>query len=387
VQHDGSTRMTLSDVSKSSAPRTGSPDAIEVIGLAAAYGGKRALADISFTVGSSEHVSLLGPSGCGKSTALRCIAGLETPVSGEIRIAGETVFSSSRGINLAPNKRHLAMVFQSYAIWPHMTVFENVAFGLRARKVRGAAVRERVEQALQLVGMSEFAQRPATMLSGGQQQRVALARCYASDSRAMLLDEPLSNLDARLRVKMREELKQLQFQSKRATLYVTHDLEEAMAMSDRIIVMRQGHIEQVGAPLAVYDKPRTEFVADFIGAANILSGVLQTDGNGKASLAVGDASVICATVDVPVKTRPDGRSIAAIRVVYPQLMRSAGAAGVNTWSASISSRTLLGDTVAYVVKWPGGDLRVQTSPSVMFEVNEEVQLHIPPERVVLIEPD
>jgi ABC-type Fe3+/spermidine/putrescine transport system ATPase subunit len=213
---------------------------IEVRGLVAAYDGKVVVDDVSFAVAHGEHLSLLGPSGCGKSTTLRCIAGLETPVSGEIIIDGEAVFSSQRRINILTERRKLSMVFQSYAIWPHMTVFENVAYGLRVQRAPESEIRERVADVLRMVGMEDFAARPATDLSGGQQQRVALARAYAAHPKAILLDEPLSNLDARLRVRMRDEIKDLQRRFDLSTIYVTHDQEEAMAISDRIIVMRNG---------------------------------------------------------------------------------------------------------------------------------------------------
>ena len=240
---------------------------IEVRDLAVAYGSKVVVKGVSFSVSHGEHLSLLGPSGCGKSTTLRCIAGLETPVSGEIVIDGVPMFSSTRRINVPTEKRKLSMVFQSYAIWPHMTVFENVAYGLRVQRVAESELKQRVGDVLKMVGMEDFIDRPATDLSGGQQQRVALARSYASRPKAILLDEPLSNLDARLRVRMREEIKELQHRFDLSTIYVTHDQEEAMAISDRIIVMRDGHIEQSGKPLEIYDTPRTRFVADFIGAA------------------------------------------------------------------------------------------------------------------------
>jgi ABC-type Fe3+/spermidine/putrescine transport system ATPase subunit len=198
---------------------------IEVRNLTAAFDGKVVVKDVSFAVASGEHLSLLGPSGCGKSTTLRCIAGLETPVGGEIVIDGIPVFSSEKRINVPTEKRKLSMVFQSYAIWPHMTVFENVAYGLRVQHVKESEVQQRVAETLKMVGMEEYIQRPATDLSGGQQQRVALARSYASRPKAILLDEPLSNLDARLRVHMREEIKELQHKFGLSTIYVTHDQE------------------------------------------------------------------------------------------------------------------------------------------------------------------
>ncbi len=222
---------------------------IEVRNLTAAFDGKVVVKDVSFSVVSGEHLSLLGPSGCGKSTTLRCIAGLETPIGGEIIIDGVPVFSSERRINVPTEERKLSMVFQSYAIWPHMTVFENVAYGLRVQHVKDSELQQRVAETLKMVGMEDYIQRPATDLSGGQQQRVALARSYASRPKAILLDEPLSNLDARLRVRMREEIKELQHKFGLSTIYVTHDQEEAMAISDRIIVMKDGRVEQSGKPL------------------------------------------------------------------------------------------------------------------------------------------
>jgi len=358
---------------------------IEVRGLTAAYDGKVVVNDISFAVASGEHLSLLGPSGCGKSTTLRCIAGLETPVAGEIVIDGEPVFSSERRVNVLTEKRKLSMVFQSYAIWPHMSVFENVAYGLRVQRARESEIKERVTEVLRMVGMQELMMRPATELSGGQQQRVALARAYASRPKAILLGEPLSNLDARLRVRMREEIKELQHQFDLSTIYVTHDQEEAMAISDRIIVMRDGRIEQAGKPLDIYDAPRSRFVADFIGAANILAGSLEAAGpDGAPTLRVGEARVQCAPGSAPQTPDADGRHLIAVRTVYPELRREAALGGVNRWPATIARRVLLGDIVSYLVTWPGGELRVQSFPRDLFEEGETVLLHLPAHRVVPI---
>jgi iron(III) transport system ATP-binding protein len=356
---------------------------IEVRDVVAAYGEKVAVHGVSVTVADDEHLSLLGPSGCGKSTLLRCIAGLETPVSGEIVIDGEVVFSSARGINLPPEKRRLSMVFQSYAIWPHMTVFENVAYGLRVQRVRGQELRDRVHTALKMVGMEELAQRPATALSGGQQQRVALARAYAPSPKAILLDEPLSNLDARLRSQMRDDLKDLQKRTKLSTIYVTHDQEEAMAMSDRIIVMRQGRIEQEAKPLVIYERPRTRFVADFIGAANVLSGTLVSADPAGPVIRVGSTEMRCAPVaEIPPPT--DGGHLIAIRTVYPELLPAGTPGAVNQWPATVASRILLGDIVRYGVEFAGGSLHVQTTPKTLVEQGGEVTLSIPPEHVVLL---
>ena len=371
-----------------SASTTQMPAYIDVRGLTAAYDGKIVVKHISFSVASGEHLSLLGPSGCGKSTTLRCIAGLETPVEGEITIDGEPVFSYKKKINVPTERRKLSMVFQSYAIWPHMTVFENVAYGLRVQRASEAEVKGRVADVLQMVGMEDFAMRPATELSGGQQQRVALARSYASRPKAILLDEPLSNLDARLRTRMRDEIKELQRQFALSTIYVTHDQEEAMAISDRIIVMRDGHIEQTGRPLDIYDTPCSRFVADFIGAANILTGMrVGPSASGALTVQIREAVVECAPGRQPLKPDTEGRHLVAVRTVYPQLHRTPLPSTANQWPATISQRVLLGDIVIYTVAWPGGDLRVHAFPSNLFEKGERVHLHIPPTRAVPVAAD
>ncbi len=360
---------------------------IEVRNLTAAFDGKVVVKDISFSVAQGEHLSLLGPSGCGKSTTLRCIAGLETPVAGEIVIDGIPVFSSTKGISVATEKRKLSMVFQSYAIWPHMTVFENVAYGLRVQGIKGSELQQRVADVLKMVGMEDYISRPATDLSGGQQQRVALARSYASRPKVILLDEPLSNLDARLRVRMREEIKELQLKFDLSTIYVTHDQEEAMAISDRIIIMHDGVVEQTGKPLEIYDTPRTRFVADFIGAANIIAGTAQGEaGNGAPILKVGEALVECAPRSKLLKPDGSGQYLAAVRTVYPEIRRG-GPDGPNQWSATVRRRVLLGDIVNYTITWPGGLLRLHRLPSDLFEEGETVKLHIPASRVIPVVAD
>ncbi len=233
-----------------------------------------AVRGVSFTIATGEFFTLLGPSGCGKTTTLQCIAGLETPDAGEIAIADTTVFSSRDRIDVPANRRDLGMVFQSYAIWPHMTVFDNVAFPLiyGHRRTPAADVRGKVTRALELVKLASLADRPSPFLSGGQQQRVALARALVHEPRLLLLDAPLSNLDARLRDEMRVELRQLTRLLDMTTIYVTHDQVEALAMSDRIALMRDGVIVQEGPPRDVYFHPRETFVAEFLGSANIIHG-------------------------------------------------------------------------------------------------------------------
>src|SRR6478609_560277 len=245
---------------------------IEVENLEVYFGAVPAVRGVSFTVLHGEQLTLLGPSGCGKTTTLRAIAGLEKPVAGEIRIDGAPIDSAARDIHVPAEKRGLSMVFQSYAIWPHMTVFDNVAYGLRVRREEAAAIRDKVMRALALVQMQAFADRRASQLSGGQQQRVALARAFVFQPSVLLFDEPLSNLDAKLRADMRIELRELQHRLGITSVYVTHDLEEALAMSDRIVVMRDGLIAQIGSPSDIYNLPRNAFVADFVGSANLIRG-------------------------------------------------------------------------------------------------------------------
>ncbi|HEU4661855.1 MAG TPA: ABC transporter ATP-binding protein [Pseudolabrys sp.] len=249
-------------------------------GLNKNFGAEHAVHDVSLSIAPGEFVTLLGPSGCGKTTTLRCVAGLERPDGGEIRIGGDLVAAPEQGIHLAPELRNIGMVFQSYAVWPHMSVFDNVAYGLRVRHVRSADVKARTMRALELVGLASLANRYATKLSGGQRQRVALARAIVYEPRVVLFDEPLSNLDAKLREQMRVELVRLQHEVGITSLYVTHDQTEALVMSDRVVVMNKGTIQQVGAPHDIYVHPANAFVANFIGATNLLKGTARGSNDG-----------------------------------------------------------------------------------------------------------
>jgi iron(III) transport system ATP-binding protein len=243
---------------------------VEIRGLRKQFGHEVAVDGIDIDVPEGHFVTLLGPSGCGKTTTLRCLAGLERADAGDIYIADECVVSCERDIWVPPEKRNLGMVFQSYAVWPHLTVFDNVAYGLRVRGASRSELASRTRHALELVGLAGLAERFATRLSGGQQQRVALARALAYNPRVILFDEPLSNLDANLREQMRFELTRLQHDLGITSVYVTHDQSEALVMSDTIIVMNRGRILQQGDPETIYAEPETRFVADFIGVANLL---------------------------------------------------------------------------------------------------------------------
>src|SRR5437588_2330074 len=236
--------------------------------------GRPAIDGVSFAVPAGEIVVLLGPSGCGKTTTLRCVAGLEHPTSGEISIAGRVVSSPERGILVPPRLRELGMVFQSYAVWPHMTVRQNVVYPLKHRKLTRENARRKVDEVLALVGLSEYADRPVVALSGGQMQRVALARSIVYRPHLLLLDEPLSNLDAKLRLRLRDDLRSILKQTGMTALYVTHDQAEAVVLGDRIGVMRDGKLLQMGTPDEIYNRPADLFVANFTGATNELAGTL-----------------------------------------------------------------------------------------------------------------
>src|SRR6516225_9769401 len=248
---------------------------LEVIDLRKQFAiGRPAIDGVSFSVPAGEIVVLLGPSGCGKTTTLRCVAGLEHPTGGEIAIGGKVVSSPASGILVPPRSRDLGMVFQSYAVWPHMTVRQNVVYPLKHRKIARADAERKVEEVLELVGLSEYADRPVVALSGGQMQRVALARSIVYRPQLLLLDEPLSNLDAKLRLRLRDDLRVILKQTGMTALYVTHDQAEAVVLGDRIGVMREGKLLQMGTPDEIYNRPAELFVASFTGATNEIAGTL-----------------------------------------------------------------------------------------------------------------
>jgi len=360
------------------------PAHIEVEGLVIRYGAVEAVRSIGFSVARGELVTLLGPSGCGKTTTLRSIAGLETPAAGEIRIDGRAVFSSARGVNVPTERRDISMVFQSYAIWPHMSVFDNVAYPLRVRRMGRRDIDENVQRALDLVQLGDVARRSAAKLSGGQQQRVALARAIVFSPTVLLLDEPLSNLDARLRAEMRVEIRDLRRRIGITAVYVTHDQEEALAISDRVIVMNGGVIEQDGTPSEIYNAPRNAFVADFVGSANLIRGRIRRDERGDGGIALETpGGRLVYGVDRNRTTGTEG--VFAIRIAYPVLSRARLAGARNVWPARIIRRVFLGDSIEYLVDWEDAALVVRTRPTEEFDEGEEVYLALEPRHCVLIE--
>jgi iron(III) transport system ATP-binding protein len=370
---------------------------LTVRALAKRYANTHALAvdGVSFDLRDGEFYTLLGPSGCGKTTTLRSVAGLETPDAGEIEIAGTRVFGS--GTNVPTQSREIAMVFQSYAIWPHLTVYGNVSFPLTMRRTDPAEVRRRTLAALEMVGLGELAERPAPLLSGGQQQRVALARAIVREAKLLLLDEPLSNLDAKLREQMRGELRSLQRRLGTTTLYVTHDQEEALAMSDRVAVMDRGRIVECGSPEELYLSPATPFVARFVGQADLVACTVLSVGADEAVAVApwGRVVVRGARTNVlrgpaQLLVRPEHIGLAATgrhaRGGQEAAVRESASAASNQVAGTVEATEFSGRLVEYRVRVPGlgTPLRVQSLSGTRIAPGTEVELHFPPERCVLL---
>ena len=346
-------------------------------GVGKSYGAFNAVNDFSLDLAKGEFVSLLGPSGCGKTTTLRMIAGFMPPTSGTIELDGQ-VISSAAGV-VPPEKRRMSMIFQSYAIWPNMTVGENVGFGLQVRKISAAEIDRRVDKILDVVQLKSLKQRYPAELSGGQQQRVALARAIVVEPEILLLDEPLSNLDANLREEMRFEIRRLHDEFKITTVYVTHDQSEAMVTSDRIVVMNKGHVEQVDAPHILYARPRSRFVAGFIGRTNFIEGRRQ--GN--------DVTFDGFTAPATALEGTTGAD-ALVYSLRPQaigLGKQRPTGGVLAIEAEIAGRAYLGEYWDYQVRPLGGTkpLRVSTGPNTVFEPGGRVWLEIDPAAMVRVE--
>jgi len=344
---------------------------VELRGLTKRFGSLAVVDDVSLRIDHGQLVCLLGPSGCGKTTTLRLIAGFLEPTSGEIHVGDRVVSTSAKTVR--PENRKMSMIFQSYALWPHMTVTENIIYGLRLRKLDRDTIARKLAAILATAKLEPLAQRYPGELSGGQQQRVALARALIVEPETLLLDEPLSNLDANLREEMRFEIRRLHDQYRYTTVYVTHDQSEAMTTADLIAVMNAGRIDQLGSPEDIYDRPQSEFVARFIGASNVLKGIARDENHvafAGATLQVVGAK-LTAGATAPV----------AIRQHDIQLSTQATAGQQNALKARVTRQVFLGATRDYLVEAADGmALRVVTSPDNIVAEGAEVWLTLPPDR-------
>ena len=335
--------------------------------------GRPAVDDVSFRVAAGEIVVLLGPSGCGKTTTLRCIAGLEQPTAGTISIGGDEVAAPERGVHVPPRLRNIGMVFQSYAVWPHMTVRQNVNYPLRHRKVPRDEAERKVDRVLELVGLSEYAERPVTQLSGGQMQRVALARALVYEPRILLLDEPLSNLDAKLRLRLRDELRRIIKEAKVTALYVTHDQAEAVVLGDRIGVMENGKLMQMSAPVELYNKPENLFVANFTGVSNLIKGEISAPG--AVRLSTGETLRI---------TAPRGKTgdavLVAIRPENIQLRPNGEGADTNSFPARVIEGHFHGTQTTYALETLGHRVEaIELGTVPRFSAQDLIRIVIPPD--------
>jgi len=354
---------------------------VELRGLTKRYGSAAVVDDVSLHIEHGHLVCLLGPSGCGKTTTLRLIAGFVEPSAGEIRVGDKLISSSAHTV--PPERRQMSMIFQSYALWPHMTVAENIVYGLKLRKMSRDVIGKKLDAILATTKLAPLAERYPGELSGGQQQRVALARALIVEPETLLLDEPLSNLDAKLRADMRIELRDLQHRLGITSLYVTHDLEEALAMSDRIVVMRDGLVEQTGTPDEIYGLPRSEFVADFIGSANLIRGHhrVDLDGHGLIALETAGRQIIYGMA----YGRPAGAElVVSVRTVHLQISLERPAETKNVWPVRVEKTVFQGDFSQVHIGW--GDQRLIARCAAMEPIapGREVYMAIEPRRVVLL---
>ncbi|HLN83197.1 MAG TPA: ABC transporter ATP-binding protein [Candidatus Binatia bacterium] len=349
---------------------------VELRKLRKLYGKTVAVDGVDLDIGKGEFMTFLGPSGCGKTTTLRMIAGLIEPTEGEISVGGKLLSSPGTKV-VPPEKRNMGMVFQSYAVWPHMTVFENVAFPLRNLKKSKEEIGKRVRAALELVKLDGLEDRYPSNLSGGQQQRVALARAMAIEPDILLFDEPLSNLDAKLREEMRFELKEIQRRIGVTSIYVTHDQAEAMAISDRIAVMSHGQIKQIGKPREIYDSPEDPFTAEFIGLANFFPGKATSEKTvclaGRQELEIDGCRELNMGADVILSIRPHNIKI------YKEVNKTR-----NELQGIVEKGAYLGDKVDYRVRVGESILRIQTPPGEVFTEGTKVCLHLPAEKISVI---
>lgn len=358
---------------------------VRLANLCKNFGAVTAVDHLDLVVADKEFVTLLGPSGCGKTTTLRMIAGFTMPDEGEIRVDDRVIVSRASGVYVAPEKRHMAMVFQNYALWPHFTVIENVMFGLRSRGVAKSKARSKAMDALSLVRLEGMAVRYPHQLSGGQQQRVSLARAIASEPTVLLMDEPLSNLDAKFREAMRFEIKELHHKLGMTSIFVTHDQAEAIVLSDRICVMWEGRLLQTATPVDIYRRPNCTEVADFIGQVNFLPGILI---EGPEDRLLVETKWCRLTPDgIERDLRSGHKVIVSIRPEHVRLSKARPAADdeANVFSARISKRVFLGNFQEYWVELDGHTLRVQASVTEEFDENDPVTVRLEPDWMTVIE--
>ena len=349
--------------------------AVELRHVTLRYGLFTAVENVSLTIEKGSFVTLLGPSGCGKTTILRSLAGLVSPASGEIHIAG-------RQVNDIPiHKRNIGLVFQNYALFPHKNIHDNVAFGLKYREIPKADISRKVKRALDIVRLPGVEMKVPSELSGGQQQRIALARAIVIEPDVLLLDEPLSALDANLREEMRTEIKTIQREVGITTIFVTHDQEEALAMSDRIVVMNQGVVEQEGTPEDVYNAPASRFVASFLGQSNLLEGVVRSITGGKAKIALQGAADIEASA--PKALKPQDQVTIIVRA--QKILVGSPGKRVNIIKGTVLTSAYLGGTASYVIE--AGPLRLNAINPIaerVYREGEPVTLNFAPEDCVLL---
>ena len=347
----------------------------------------RAAQDVSFEVPQGQFFTLLGPSGCGKTTTLRSIAGLERPRAGEISVGERVVYSSSRNVFVAPNRRGFGMVFQSYAIWPHMNVFENAAFPLQVggRRFSKQEIRDKVLRVLTAVQLEQFADREATKLSGGQQQRLALARALVMEPQLLLLDEPLSNLDAKLRERMRFELKRLQRDLRITTVYVTHDQSEALALSHSIAVMSEGRIQQIGAAREIYDRPGNRFVADFVGTTNFLEATVLGPGANPSSFRV-RSEIGDIEVQSDDALRRDDRVILSVRPEDVELSETRPESGI-VLEGRVDQKVFLGECVDFQVRLGERVLLSRRHPSLRTPIGSTIYVALHSDKCMAFKAD
>lgn len=335
------------------------------------------LKGVTLDIPEGSLYTLLGPSGCGKTTTLRCVAGLERPETGRIAIDGKVVFDSSQRVYVPTNRRPIGMVFQSYAIWPHMTVFENVAYPLVVQRRPKSEIRTRVQDVLKIVGLQGLEDRPAPKLSGGQQQRVAFARALINEPKVMLLDEPLSNLDAKLREQMRFEIKALQRRVNITSIYVTHDQSEALAISDQIAVMHGGRLIEVGSPHELYSRPKRKFTATFLGLTNLIEGRVVELGGDSQPGRIETSKGVISFVPAGALQRNE-KAVISIRPEHIQVHKERPDRQENVVEGTVVDAVFMGDAYHCQIAVGGETLRVHTHPFLSMSPGEKVYLHLDP---------